>query len=67
MIYDVLWSSPFAFLSVAALLHCHGVFALCLLVLCLCTADALSSQVFVAADMGVGKSSALLNEDGNTH
>ena len=48
-------------------LHRHGVLALCLLVLSLRAADALASQVLVAAHVGVGESAALLNEDGNTH
>ena len=59
-----------SFLSVfsyAPFLYRHGVLALCLLVLCLRAGDALSAQVLVATDVGVGKSPALLNEDGDTH
>ena len=51
----------------AALFYSHFVFTLRLLVLGLSACDALFSQVFVAANVCVGKPSVLLNQDGNTH
>lgn len=51
----------------SAFLHCHAVLALCLPVLCLGTGDAPSTQVLVAANVGVRETSILLYQNGNTH
>ena len=51
----------------ASFLHCHRIFALCLLVLSLGTGDTPLAQVLVAANMRVGKSAILLEQDGNRH
>ena len=52
---------------VAAFLHSHAVFTLCLFVLSLSTGDTFLAQMFVPTYMGVGKTASFLEEDSYTH